>query len=165
MNFKNILLCVLFSFCTISCSSLLKKLKGGDSDIEGDMAGDIVSQDMDADQRGSDSGDIKGLSSVFFAYDTSVLSESVKETLRENVEWIKDNSRVSRVELEGHCDPMGSEAYNVGLGLRRARAVKMYLISLGVSEGKFSIVSYGEERPLSQTDNSKNRRVNFVPIY
>lgn len=165
MNFKNIFLCVLFSFCTISCSSLWKKITGKDSDIEGDMAGDIVSQDMDADQRGSDTGDISGLSSVFFAYDSSVLSEDTKDTLKENVEWIKDNSRVSRVELEGHCDPMGSEAYNIGLGLRRAQAVKTYLVSLGVSEDKFSIVSYGEERPLSQTDNSKNRRVNFVPIY
>ena len=66
MRFKNILACILFSFCTISCSSLLKKFTGQDSDIEGDMAGDIVSQDMDADQRGSDSGDIDGLSSVFF---------------------------------------------------------------------------------------------------
>lgn len=165
MNFKNILLCILFSFCTISCSSLWKKITGKDSDIEGDMAGDIVSQDMDADQRGSDTGDIRGLSSVFFAYDSSVLSEDAKETLKGNIDWIKDNSRVSRVELEGHCDSMGSEAYNIGLGLRRAQTVKTYLISLGVSEDKFSIVSYGEEKPLSQTDNSKNRRVNFVPIY
>lgn len=165
MRFKNILACILFSFCTISCSSLLKKFTGKDSDIEGDMAGDIVSQDMDADQRGSDSGDIDGLSSVFFAYDSSVLSESAKKDLRDNVDWINDNSRVDRVELEGHCDPMGSEAYNVGLGLRRAQAVKTFLISLGVSNDKFSIVSYGEEKPLSQTDNSKNRRVNFVPIY
>ena len=165
MSFKNILLCVLFSFCTISCSNLLKKLKGQGSDIEGDMAGDIVSQDMDSDQRGSDSGDIDGLSSVFFAYDSSVLSEAAKKALRENKQWLEDNKRVVRVELEGHCDPMGSEAYNIGLGLRRARAVKIFLISLGVSEDQFSIVSYGEERPLSQTDNSKNRRVNFVPIY
>ena len=165
MNLRNILICILFSFFTISCANLWKKMTGKDSDIEGDMAGDIVSQDMDADQRGSDSGDISGLSSVFFAYDSSSLSETAKETLRENMDWIKENGRVSRVELEGHCDPMGSEAYNIGLGLRRAQAVKTFLISLGVSEDKFSIVSYGEERPLSQTDNSKNRRVNFVPIY
>ena len=162
MKFKNILICVLFSF---SCSSLMKKLKGKDSDIEGDMAGDIVSQDMDADQKGSDSGDIDGLSSVFFAYDSSVLSADAKKTLRDNIKWVKKNSRVARVELEGHCDPMGSEAYNIGLGLRRAQAVRTFVISLGVSEDKFPIVSYGEERPLSQTDNSKNRRVNFVPIY
>ncbi len=164
MSFGNILACLLFIFFTISCSSLWNKFGQG-SDIEGAAAGDIISQDMSEDQRGSDSGDIDGLSSVFFAYDSSVLSETTKETLRDNAEWMKNNTRASRVELEGHCDPMGSEAYNIGLGLRRAQAVKTFLISSGVSEDQFSIVSYGEERPLSQTDNSKNRRVNFVPIY
>ena len=152
-----------FSIYTISCSTMMSKFKK--SDIEGPMAQDIVAQDVDTDQQGSDSGNIRGLSTVFFAYDSFQLSESTKEALRKNVEWVKNKSRVQRVELEGHCDSMGSEPYNIGLGLRRAQAVKSFLISAGITEDKLSVVSYGEERPLSQTDNSRNRRVNFVPIY
>lgn len=154
---------MVFSFYTISCSTMMSKFKK--SDIDGPMAQDIVAQDVDTDQQGSDSGNIRGLSTVFFAYDSSQLSESTKEALRQNVEWVKKKSRVKRVELEGHCDSMGSEPYNIGLGLRRAQAVKSFFISSGISEAKLSVVSYGEERPLSQTDHSRNRRVNFVPIY
>ena len=161
---RNVVVSLVLIFLTVSCANLWEKLTQK-SDIEGEESGDIVSKDMDSDATGSDSGEIDGLSSVYFAYDSSVLSESTKETLKNNIQWIKENSKVSRIELEGHCDPMGSEAYNIGLGLRRAQAVKTFLSSLGASDSKFSIVSYGEERPLSQVDNSKNRRVNFVPIY
>ena len=135
---------------------------GKGDDIEG--GSDIISKNIDNDSSGSDSENISGLSTVFFAYDSSMLSDDTKETLRANMKWMQDNSNVSRVELEGHCDSIGSEAYNIGLGLRRAQSVKTFLVSLGVSEDRFSIVSYGEERPLS-SDSSRNRRVNFVPIY
>ena len=157
-------LTVVFSFLTVSCSSLKKKFSKK-SDIEGPMAQDILSKDMDSDSQGSDSGSIDGLSTVFFAYDSSALLESTKEALRMNAKWIEDNSKVTRIELEGHCDSMGSEAYNIGLGLRRAQSVKNFLMSEGVSADRFSIVSYGEERPLSPSDHSRNRRVNFVPVY
>lgn len=150
---------MVFIFCTVSCSIFSKK-----SDIEGPMSEEILSKDIESDNPGSDSGKIKGLETVYFAYDSSVLTEATKDTLKSNAKWIRKKSRVKRVELEGHCDSMGSEAYNVGLGLRRAQSVKTFLISLGMSEDQFSIVSYGEERPIS-TEHSKNRRVNFVPIY
>ena len=159
-QFQTAGLFLVFIFFTVSCAMFSKK-----SDIEGPMADDIVNKDIDSDSRGSDSGQLEGLETVYFAYDSSVLSESTKQTLRSNMEWFKKNKRISRVELEGHCDSMGSEAYNIGLGLRRAQAVKTFLISLGMSDDQFSIVSYGEERPLSSSDNSRNRRVNFVPIY
>ncbi len=162
MNFlRSILLVLMFSLLTVSCASMKKWFGGGD-DIED--GSDILSKNIDSDATGSDSGSIDGLSTVFFAYDSSVLSGETKEMLRDNAQWVRDKSNISRMELEGHCDSMGSEAYNIGLGLRRAQAVKTFLISLGISEDRFSIVSYGEERPLSG-DNSRNRRVNFVPIY
>jgi len=114
---------------------------------------------------GSDSGNLSGLSSVYFDLDSSSLKESVKETLRANKEWLDSNTNVQQVILEGHCDPLGSEAYNIGLGERRAQTVYNYLLSLGISPDKMSLVSYGEEKPISETDNSLNRRVNFVPQY
>lgn len=154
-----LMLCVL----VVSCATVKK---GADKNkLVGDGASDISSQDIDSDNRGSDSGSIDGLNTVYFEYDSSFLSETTKEALMENIRWLKNNSAVSSLELEGHCDTMGSEAYNVGLGRRRATTVKNFLIEQGIEESRLSIISYGEERPLSDLDHGKNRRVNFVPMY
>ncbi len=163
---RSLVLAVCFS-SLISCSFLQKmndKAKGRNQ-IEGKGAEDISNMDIDRGNRGSDSGSISGLSSVFFGLDSSELSSEAKEILEGNKNWFNNNSKVKRIELEGHCDFFGSEAYNIGLGQRRAEKVLNYLKSIGVKEDMMSIISYGEEKPLSQTNNKLNRRVNFVPIY
>ena len=113
----------------------------------------------------SDSGAISGLNTIFFSLDSSLLSDTAKATLDANIEWLNSHPEVVRMELEGHCDSLGSEAYNIGLGQRRAESVKFYLKARNIPEEKLEVISYGEEKPLSYTDNAKNRRVNFVPIY
>ena len=97
--------------------------------------------------------------------DSSYLSEEAKETLRSNKEWLDGKPEVRKIIIEGHCDPLGSEAYNIGLGERRAQSVVNYLSSIGLNKDKMSILSYGEERLFSETNNALNRRVNFVPQY
>lgn len=158
-----ILFIILVGFVFTSCETLNKE--EDKNNLVGVDATDISSQDIDSDNKGSDSGTIQGLSTVYFEYDSSVLSAETKETLLENINWIQSHSEVSSVELEGHCDTMGSESYNIGLGRRRAEAVKNFLIENGISADRLSVISYGEERPLSISDHSRNRRVNFVPIY
>lgn len=157
------LLFILFiCFTVMSCASLKKEDK---NKLVGEEVSDISSQDIDSDSKGSDSGTIDGLSTVYFEYDSSVLSSEAKDTLMENVNWIRNNTEVISLELEGHCDTMGSEAYNIGLGRRRAESVRSFLVEQGIEASRLSIISYGEERPLSEIDHSKNRRVNFVPMY
>ena len=134
--------------------------------IEGVGAEDIVSpDDMSSLSADSDSGAIEGLSSVYFPLDSAVLTDSIKDVLNANKAWLDNSPSVQSVILEGHCDASGSEAYNIGLGERRAQSVFNYLKSLGVSESKMSLISYGEEKPLSDTNYERNRRVNFVPQY
>ena len=145
----------------ISCKTLQKDK----NNLSGEGSADILSKDIDSDSRGSDSGAIDGLRTVYFGYDQSTLSEQTRSVLMSNLDWIRSHSEVQQVELEGHCDAMGSEAYNVGLGLRRAEAVKNFLIEQGLSAGRLSVISYGEERPFSEVEPAKNRRVNFVPQY
>lgn len=163
------ILSVLCLGCFILSCAYLKKITGSKEDqmsLEGPGSEDIVNMDMDSDNKGSDSGTIDGLSTVFFALDSSTLSAETKEILQKNAEWLNNNPQVVRMELEGHCDPLGSEAYNIGLGQRRAESVKNYLQNnLGVSAEKLSIISYGEEKLLSEIENHLNRRVNFVPVY
>ena len=82
-----------------------------------------------------------------------------------NVRWLQANPDAV-VIIEGHCDERGTEAYNLALGERRARAVRDYLLARGIAAARITIVSYGEERP-SCTEHSEecwreNRRAAFV---
>ncbi len=69
-------------------------------------------------------------------------------------------------EIQGHCDERGTEAYNMALGDRRARAAYNYITSLGVDGSRLTTVSYGKERPLDPGHNeaawARNRRAQFV---
>ena len=106
------------------------------------------------------------LKDVHFAYDSYELDSTARDILAANAEWLKDNPR-ARTEIEGHCDERGTVEYNLALGARRAKAVKDYLTTLGISGDRLSTISYGEELPLcreaSESCYARNRRVHFVP--
>ena len=104
------------------------------------------------------------LNRIHFDYDQYTLTASAKQTLMKNANLLKTAPAV-KVQIEGHCDERGSDEYNLALGEKRALATKNYLVSLGVSANRMSIISYGEEVPLdsSNTDTAwaKNRRAEF----
>lgn len=68
--------------------------------------------------------------------------------------------------IEGHTDERGTNEYNIGLGERRAKAVRDYLTAQGVAAGRLRTISYGEERPVcEQSDEgcwSQNRRARLI---
>jgi peptidoglycan-associated lipoprotein len=68
----------------------------------------------------------------------------------------------TRIVVEGHCDERGTAEYNLGLGERRAAAVKDYLVSLGISADRIAVVSKGKEAPQCTDSNEtcwqQNRR-------
>lgn len=141
-------------------------------DTEGDATGAggdaaISDQEMSFDPQGSDSGNITGLSTVYFEYDQARLTSDARQKLAANAEWIKSHSNVT-VQIEGHTDERGSVEYNLSLGERRAKSVKSYLESLGVDGKRLTIISYGEEKPIASGEGEsawgKNRRANFVPL-
>lgn len=106
------------------------------------------------------------LKDVHFAYDSYELDGSARDVLAANAEWLKENRR-ARTEIEGHCDERGTVEYNLALGAKRAKAVKDYLVSLGIASERLTTISYGEELPLcrdaSEQCYARNRRVHFVP--
>jgi len=107
------------------------------------------------------------LQNVPFEYEQHLLTDAAREILAANALILKEQTRL-RVTLAGHCDERGTDQYNIALGQRRSEAVRNYLLSLGISEGRLEAVSYGEEKPLDpEHDESawvKNRRVEFVPL-
>ena len=90
---------------------------------------------------------------VFFDYDQSRFKKEAVETLKRQAKFLIANSDIT-VTIEGHCDARGTREYNLALGERRAYAVKTFLTSLGVSEDKISVISYGKEK-LQETGNNE----------
>ncbi|MBW8865970.1 MAG: peptidoglycan-associated lipoprotein Pal [Acidobacteria bacterium] len=107
----------------------------------------------------------KPLSDVFFELDRSDIQDEGRSILQRDAEWLKRWTS-TQVTIEGHCDSRGSAEYNLGLGSRRASAVKDYLISLGVPQTRLTTVSKGKEQPACTEENescwSQNRRGHFI---
>ena len=64
------------------------------------------------------------------------------------ISFLKENGRQS-ITIEGHTDEQGTREYNLGLGAKRANAVKTYMISQGLEENRIEVVTFGKERPTS----------------
>lgn len=146
-------------------ASCATKKKAGEGAGDGDAT--ISQESFNFNSQGSDSGQISGLSTINFAYDSAALDSRSREILKQNAEWMKKNPNLT-IQIEGHADARGSVEYNLALGERRAKAVKDYLVSLGVDSKRLTIISYGKEKLLelgdSEVVHSRNRRANFVPL-
>ena len=105
------------------------------------------------------------LAPVFFAFDSSAIDAPAQAVLDANVEVLKQYPAWA-ITIEGHCDERGTAEYNLALGERRALAARDYVVSLGISESRLRIVSYGKEFPFDpgHTDEAwaRNRRAHFV---
>jgi peptidoglycan-associated lipoprotein len=98
---------------------------------------------------------------VFFGFDQYDLSDEAQATLQRQAAWLNANPAVTLL-IEGNTDERGTREYNLALGERRATAVKNYLVTLGISPGRVSTISYGKERPVALGHNeaawAQNRR-------
>ena len=125
----------------------------------------IASADQDTRPAGSAAQQEAALERIFFDFDSYLLTQSARETLSKNAEWLKGNSG-AKLQIEGHCDERGSDEYNLALGEKRAKSAQNYLVTLGVAKDRLSTISYGEEKPLEQGQNetawAKNRRAEFL---
>ena len=105
------------------------------------------------------------LKDVYYRFDSVELEADAQEVLKKNAEWMKANPK-ARVEVEGHCDDVGSAEYNLALGAKRAQAAKAFLIEQGISADRLVTISYGKEAPAcfeaSEECRVQNRRARFV---
>ena len=102
---------------------------------------------------------------ILFEFDKYDVKESYKSELQAVAAWMTKNSS-AKVSVEGNCDERGTNEYNLALGDRRAKAVKDYLVSLGVLSSRIETISYGEEKPVCTEQSeecwAKNRRAHLV---
>ena len=102
---------------------------------------------------------------IYFDYDQADIKPEFNELLAAHGRQLVANPNMN-LRLEGHTDERGSREYNIGLGERRAQAVRRVLTLQGVAASQLTTVSYGEERP-AQTGSDEeswrlNRRVELI---
>ncbi len=99
---------------------------------------------------------------IYFEFDSSEVRPDDTEIVTRHALQLTENP-AARVRLEGHADERGSREYNIGLGERRAQAVRQLLLVQGATAGQISTVSFGEERPAVEDSTeeayAENRRV------
>jgi outer membrane protein OmpA-like peptidoglycan-associated protein len=104
-------------------------------------------------------------SNILFAVDKSALSLDAKTNLNKLV-TVLNSYPETNIEVQGHTDNTGSEAYNSKLSVRRANSVSSYLRGQGIAGGRISVRGFGESAPKydNNTDDGRtqNRRVEFL---
>jgi len=102
---------------------------------------------------------------IYFDFDSSEIKGAGTDVVAAHAKYLAANPS-ARVRLEGHTDERGSREYNIGLGERRAQAVRRALLLQGALDIQITTVSYGEERPAvpghDEAAWTKNRRVEII---
>jgi len=105
------------------------------------------------------------LKPIHFAFDKADIRPADAKILDASAKWLSANPKQILL-IEGHCDERGTDAYNLALGDRRAKAAMNYLVAQGVGSDRITLVSFGEERPLCREHSeacwSQNRRDVFL---
>ncbi len=102
---------------------------------------------------------------IYFDFDRYTIRPDMRDRMEKNAQIMLDHPDI-KIEIQGNCDERGTNEYNLALGEKRAKAAKDYLVMMGVSPNRISIVSLGEEKPLDPGHNeaawAKNRRDDFI---
>jgi peptidoglycan-associated lipoprotein len=105
------------------------------------------------------------LSTIYFDYDQSLLRSDAIRVLERIAPYLANHSSI-RLKSEGYCDERGSNEYNMGLGEKRSRSVKQWLVAFGIAESRIETISYGKKRHATfdcsdESCHSQNRRVEW----
>src|SRR5881296_1369685 len=102
---------------------------------------------------------------IHFDFDRHDIRPGDARILDVSAAWLQENPG-TLVLIEGHCDERGTDAYNLALGDRRAKAAMDYLVSRGIQAERMNTLSYGKEKPVCQEHTeacwAKNRHAHFL---
>lgn len=102
---------------------------------------------------------------IYFDFDKSEIKPEFADVVAAHARNLTSHPNV-KIKLEGNTDERGTREYNIGLGERRAQAVRRALMLQGVAESQLTTVSFGAERPAVEGDDeaawAQNRRVELV---
>jgi outer membrane protein OmpA-like peptidoglycan-associated protein len=109
---------------------------------------------------------IEILDMVYFEYNKAIIKKESYLILDAVAATLQGNPGIQLIEIQGHTDERGDDAYNLDLSDKRAKSVMKYMVDKGVDEKRLSAQGYGETQPLIHEHNekawAKNRRVAFL---
>jgi outer membrane protein OmpA-like peptidoglycan-associated protein len=109
---------------------------------------------------------IEILDKVYFEYNKAVIKAESFPILDAVAATLEGNPDIQLVEVQGHTDERGNDAYNLSLSDKRAKAVVKYLVDKGIGGDRLEGQGYGETQPIERKSNesawAKNRRVEFL---
>jgi outer membrane protein OmpA-like peptidoglycan-associated protein len=104
---------------------------------------------------------------ITFETNSAAITTGSETALNQSLKTLNDHPEII-VEISGHTDDVGSDAYNKTLSQKRADSVRQWLINNGIDGSRLRAVGYGEERPIVPNDSpdnrQKNRRIEFVRV-
>lgn len=92
------------------------------------------------------------LNNIFFEFDSDEITANSRVELAKLERLMKNNPSV-KIEISGHTDSKGSDAYNLKLSQKRAEAVVKYLVNRGIYAKRMIAVGFGETRPIAINEN------------
>ena len=101
---------------------------------------------------------------VFFAYNSAVLQPRGVEAISVYADEMLVRPTM-KIEVEGHTDSIGTEAYNDSLSLERARSVRRAIVAQGVEESRIRVRGFGESRPVAPNGTDEGRRANRRTVF
>ena len=111
---------------------------------------------------------IEILDVIYFDYNKDTIQSRSFPILDAIAATMQGNPSIQLIEIQGHTDERGDDAYNLELSDRRAKSVMKYLVDKGVDQKRLTAQGYGETQPLDRAHNekawSKNRRVAFLIV-
>jgi len=138
----------------------------------GGAAGNLIGKKMDAQakelkqavptaqvERAGEGIDLTFESGLMFKINSSDISDSYKSDLASAADVFTKYPETNIV-IEGHTDDTGSDELNMALSEKRAKAVKAFLLSKGISEKRLTEKWYGETQPKYPNDSEANRQKN-----
>ncbi|MBL6750761.1 MAG: OmpA family protein [Nevskia sp.] len=111
----------------------------------------------------ADKGPVRRFEDVHFAFDKYNLTDYAKASLDGDATTISSLATkypTLNVDVSGHTDWIGTDAYNQALSERRANAVKDYLVRKGVETSRIRTFAYGESQPVAPNTTAEGRALN-----
>lgn len=100
------------------------------------------------------------LPNILFEFNKAVLDRVSFGELEKLAEFLKKETSL-KLNIHGHTDSKGNDDYNLKLSKKRAESVYLFLIKKGVEANRMQFEGFGETKPISETEDDKNRRVEF----
>ena len=104
-------------------------------------------------------GTVVQLVNIQFEFNSAALTEDSAEGVEMIKAFLESHPEIN-VELAGHTDNVGSEAYNLKLSKERAEVVRQALIDKGIASERLTAQGYGATKPLYSNDNEEHRAMN-----